>query len=410
MNWAPYRVGHWNWISPWGWTWVDDAPWGFAPFHYGRWARIGPRWAWVPGRLAPRPVYAPALVAFVGGSGGGVSWSLSIGSGGPPQPSLGWFPLAPGEAFRPAYRVSPRYVTEVNHNIVVNNTVNVTNIYRYQREPAAVTAVTRDDFARGQPVRGNQRPLSATELSRAQVVVEHSAIPQRPGRADVRERPGSVPTAALPPAAVITRPVVGSRDDRRDEPRAGRPDSSDRNARDQPSLPAAPVAPGATGAQLPAAKPGLATPPALHAVPAPAPDRGAIDAEQRARQQQQLQRDQARQQGDPTQQQLQRDQQRRQHEESQRQRALHEQSQKRQALDQAAQAQQQQQQQQRAQQDQRHQAREQQQRQQLEQSKKQEQQNKRRADTANAPPPRPEGAASAPVSRPKGQANRNREP
>ena len=23
--------------APWGWTWVDDAPWGFAPFHYGRW-------------------------------------------------------------------------------------------------------------------------------------------------------------------------------------------------------------------------------------------------------------------------------------------------------------------------------------------------------------------------------------
>ena len=27
----------WVWLRPWGWTWVDDAPWGFAPFHYGRW-------------------------------------------------------------------------------------------------------------------------------------------------------------------------------------------------------------------------------------------------------------------------------------------------------------------------------------------------------------------------------------
>jgi hypothetical protein len=46
-NWAPYRYGQWSWISPWGWTWVDDAPWGFAPFHYGRWSMIGARWAWV---------------------------------------------------------------------------------------------------------------------------------------------------------------------------------------------------------------------------------------------------------------------------------------------------------------------------------------------------------------------------
>jgi len=27
VGWAPYRYGHWVWISPWGWTWVDDASW-----------------------------------------------------------------------------------------------------------------------------------------------------------------------------------------------------------------------------------------------------------------------------------------------------------------------------------------------------------------------------------------------
>ncbi|MCX7256507.1 MAG: hypothetical protein NTZ64_07145 [Polaromonas sp.] len=76
-NWAPYRTGLWRWISPWGWTWIDEAPWGFAPFHYGRWAQIGPRWAWVPGRLPQRPVYAPALVAFVGNSGRPTATSAS---------------------------------------------------------------------------------------------------------------------------------------------------------------------------------------------------------------------------------------------------------------------------------------------------------------------------------------------
>src|SRR5262249_51787258 len=36
-DWEPYHYGHWAFVPPWGWTWVDDAPWGFAPFHYGRW-------------------------------------------------------------------------------------------------------------------------------------------------------------------------------------------------------------------------------------------------------------------------------------------------------------------------------------------------------------------------------------
>jgi len=258
-NWAPYRVGHWAWVSPWGWTWVDDAPWGFAPFHYGRWAQIGPRWAWVPGRLAPRPVYAPALVAFVGGGSGGVSWNIAIG--GAARPGVGWFPLAPGEAFRPAYRVSPRYITQVNHNIVVHNTINVTNVYRYQRQPGAVTAVSREDFERGRPVHGNQHRLSNADLGRAQLVADRGALPQRPNPAELRE--GLRPAAALPPPAVAARPVVSSRDDRRDDRRDGRRDDNNRDerradtrpgpaagrdhdARPQPTAPAAPDRPEAS--------------------------------------------------------------------------------------------------------------------------------------------------------------------
>ena len=56
-GWAPYRQGRWTWVAPWGWTWVDDAPWGYAPFHYGRWVYVGSRWGWVPGAWSPRPVY-----------------------------------------------------------------------------------------------------------------------------------------------------------------------------------------------------------------------------------------------------------------------------------------------------------------------------------------------------------------
>jgi len=39
-GWAPYHDGHWSYIEPWGYTWVDDQQWGFAPFHYGLWCDV----------------------------------------------------------------------------------------------------------------------------------------------------------------------------------------------------------------------------------------------------------------------------------------------------------------------------------------------------------------------------------
>ncbi|HJX85905.1 MAG TPA: DUF6600 domain-containing protein, partial [Candidatus Angelobacter sp.] len=95
-DWAPYREGHWAWISPWGWTWVDDAPWGYAPFHYGRWVTVSGSWGWVPGPREVRPVYAPALVVFIGGR------SDSRGGGGFGA-NVGWIPLGPREVYVPGY-------------------------------------------------------------------------------------------------------------------------------------------------------------------------------------------------------------------------------------------------------------------------------------------------------------------
>ncbi len=120
-GWAPYRYGHWAWIKPWGWTWVDDAPWGFAPFHYGRWVYRHDAWAWAPGQWVARPVYAPALVAWVGSAPVGVA----IGAG----PKVGWFPLAPREVFVPGYRVSPEYVHRVNGGHVnrIDNLATIAN-------------------------------------------------------------------------------------------------------------------------------------------------------------------------------------------------------------------------------------------------------------------------------------------
>jgi hypothetical protein len=118
-RWAPYSHGHWAWVSPWGWTWVDDAPWGYAPFHYGRWVWYRERWGWAPGRYVQRPVYAPALVAWFGGPG--LSIGIGVGGGrGYGGPSVGWVPLAPREVYVPPFRTSAIYVRNLNSSHVAD--------------------------------------------------------------------------------------------------------------------------------------------------------------------------------------------------------------------------------------------------------------------------------------------------
>jgi hypothetical protein len=119
-DWAPYRYGHWRWIAPWGWSWIDDAPWGFTTSHYGRWARIADaaagseRWGWVPGRLVAHSVYAPALVAFLGTPGVGLSYPDAFG------PAIAWFPLAPGEVYWPSFTGDLGLIRRINSGAVAD--------------------------------------------------------------------------------------------------------------------------------------------------------------------------------------------------------------------------------------------------------------------------------------------------
>jgi hypothetical protein len=184
-GWAPYRYGRWAWIDPWGWTWVDAAPWGFAPFHYGRWALWGGRWAWVPGRYVARPVYAPALVAWSGGAPPAAGVRIGVGA-------VGWFPLAPHEAYVPPFTASATWVRNVNVTHVTNVT-NVTTVvaptrYVFQDDRRAATVVSGAVLARHEPV---------ARLAGAAVPPHAPALP--PHAQPVPPHPATVP-AAPPPA------------------------------------------------------------------------------------------------------------------------------------------------------------------------------------------------------------------
>jgi hypothetical protein len=204
-DWAPYRNGHWAYIDPWGWTWVEDEPWGFAPFHYGRWAYAGNRWCWVPGPVTVRPVYAPALVAFVGGVG------ISVGGG----PGVGWFPLAPGEVYVPYYRGSRGYVERVNVTNTVVNVTHVTNVYNQrnvtnityvnQRVNNGVTLVSRDTFVNARPVSRNLGHFDARQLANAPV---QRGVQVQPVRASVLG--SGAPARFRPPQAIVNRQVVAA--------------------------------------------------------------------------------------------------------------------------------------------------------------------------------------------------------
>lgn len=153
-DWAPYRTGRWLWVAPWGWSWVDQAPWGFAPFHYGRWLFLGGRWGWVPGRYIARPVYAPALVGFYGGAAAGAA------------PWVGWFPLAPGEPYRPGFATSGRYLSAIN-SALPGAPIAAPTSYRYAQTSFAATAVARDAFGNSRATADARVPLSPAALSMA---------------------------------------------------------------------------------------------------------------------------------------------------------------------------------------------------------------------------------------------------
>jgi hypothetical protein len=242
VGWAPYRYGHWIWVAPWGWTWVEDEPWGYAPFHYGRWVYWGGSWGWAPGPVYARPYYAPALVAWFGGAG----WGVNVGFGG--GFGYGWCPLGFGEPYVPWYHVSRGYFNRVNITNTRITNVRITNVYNNtyvhntyghnggspgrpggggpygphsgaasmhyanMRAPNGFTAVSRNTLVNGQQVARNELRVSPNQMSRMTPV--HS-LNARPSRSAVM---GGARAAVTPPSRSFSRPTIA----RNSAPGAGR--------------------------------------------------------------------------------------------------------------------------------------------------------------------------------------------
>jgi len=74
VDFTPYESGgSWAYTDA-GWAFACDYPWGWLPFHYGRWAWFHDYWGWVPGHR-----WSPAWVEWRHGGG-----------------FVGWRPMAPG--------------------------------------------------------------------------------------------------------------------------------------------------------------------------------------------------------------------------------------------------------------------------------------------------------------------------
>ena len=213
VGWAPYHDGHWDWISPWGWTWVDDSPWGYAPFHYGRWVSVGGRWGWVAGPVAVQAVYAPALVVFIGGGPGGF--------GG----NVGWFPLGPREVYVPSYHVSQAYVNSRQHQQYDRECHSgherLQHNHRQQHHEHHECDVREPERARrgdgGSAARVRERAtggessghVNAQQIAAAPVSARVAVAPTR--ESVLGAKAATAGHVAAPPAAVASRQVVAKK-------------------------------------------------------------------------------------------------------------------------------------------------------------------------------------------------------
>jgi hypothetical protein len=219
-NWRPYADGYWAYTDD-GWTWISYEDFGWATYHYGRWANLTDYgWVWFPGDDLD---WGPAWVSWRTG-GDYVGWA--------PLPPRGVGVVYEGRPIGPQvdieFDIGPeyynfcevRYIGEpVLRNYIappaqnvtyINNTVNVTNItvknnvvYNYGPNYEVLSAQSARPIQRLTIERQSAANLSVAAKSGALTKVQGNklvvAAPNRLTKAPPGARPPAVKTKVAQP-------------------------------------------------------------------------------------------------------------------------------------------------------------------------------------------------------------------
>src|SRR5207249_329838 len=219
-NWRPYADGYWAYTDD-GWTWVSYEDFGWATYHYGRWANLSDYgWVWFPGDDLD---WGPAWVSWRTG-GDYVGWA--------PLPPRGPGVVYEGRPIGPQvdieFDIGPeyynfceaRYIGEpvlrsyiaprVQNVTYINNTVNVTNItvqnnvvYNYGPNYEVLSAHSNRPIQRLSIERQSATDLSAAAKSGALTKVQGNklvvAAPPRLAKAPLTAKLPTVKTKVAQP-------------------------------------------------------------------------------------------------------------------------------------------------------------------------------------------------------------------
>jgi hypothetical protein len=219
-NWRPYADGYWAYTDD-GWTWISYEDFGWATYHYGRWANLADYgWTWFPGEDLD---WGPAWVSWRTG-GDYVGWA--------PLPPRGPGVVYEGRPIGPQvdieFDIGPeyynfcevRYIGEpvlrnyiappVQNVTYINNTVNVTNItvknnvvYNYGPNYEVLSAHSNRPIQRLNIERQSAANLSAAAKSGALTKVQGNklvvAAPTKLAKAPPTAKPPTVKTKVAQP-------------------------------------------------------------------------------------------------------------------------------------------------------------------------------------------------------------------
>ena len=180
-RWSPFRDGRWIWMGG-DYVWVAYEPWGWAPYHYGRWSfiiNIG--WFWVP-PIAREVYWSPGYVGWVRTAD-----------------YVAWVPLAPGEIYYGRGYYGQHSVNITNVNI---NQVSITNVYKNVYVNNGVTVVNRNTFNTHSPTVVNVNKNIIEQKIFAKNNISVGAPDIKPTKASYFVSDKQVTHAKLPPQHV----------------------------------------------------------------------------------------------------------------------------------------------------------------------------------------------------------------